>query len=394
MTGDMDHGREGPDTTSLRAARSETAATNGSNGSHGSTGTHGSAAATSATTGSNGSATPPPTTAATGVLIATHNDGANIATLLERLLAEPGVGELVVVASGCDDDTVPIVSEVAAGDPRVALYVEAERSGKASAVNFGITRMSLPFIVLVSGDVLPEPGAIGLVVEALGRPGVGLAGGRPVPVNPEDSPIGYACHLLWRLHHRLALHQPKLGEMIALRAEAVVSLPRTSVDEACFQALLESEGWTAAYVPEAIVANRGPGTVGDFVRQRRQIHTGHLWLRRGQHYSVPSLHLGLLVGELWRDLVEERHRAAPQAASVHRRCRRAGGRSPAAGPVRLPEGKGKRCLGNGHEHQGPYGWLERDGPSARLAPGGPGDGRACSPSTSPSAPTSAATSSA
>ncbi len=320
MTADMDHRWEGHDTSPVRPVQSD-AATNRSNGTskngrNGSNGTNGSVTPTrvpSPIPATALSSTPATAAAAvTGVLIATHNDGANIAILLERLLAEPGVGELVVIASGCDDDTVPIVSEVAAGDPRVALYVEAERSGKASAVNFGVTCMSLPFIVLVSGDVLPEPGAIGLVVEALGRPGVGLAGGRPVPVNPEDTPIGYACHLLWRLHHRLALHQPKLGEMIALRAEAVVSLPRTSVDEACFQALLESEGWTAAYVPEAIVANRGPGTVGDFVRQRRQIHTGHLWLRRGQHYSVPSLHLGLLVGELWRDLVEERHRLRPR----------------------------------------------------------------------------------
>ena len=97
--------------------------------------------------------------------------------------------------------------------------------------------------------------------------------------------------------------------MIALRSEAVVSLPRTSVDEACFQALLEAAGWTAEYVPEAVVANRGPGTVADFVRQRRQIHTGHLWLRHRQHYSVPSLRLGLLLGEFWHDLRSEPRRA-------------------------------------------------------------------------------------
>ena len=47
--------------------------------------------------------------------------------------------------------------------------------------------------------------------------------------------------------------------MIALRGEAVISLPRTSVDEACFQALLEAKGWKPAYVPTAILANRGPG---------------------------------------------------------------------------------------------------------------------------------------
>jgi hypothetical protein len=248
---------------------------------------------------------PPPRVALAAVLIPTHNDGGTIGPLLRRMLAEPGVGDVVVVASGCDDDTVPLVSEAAAGDTRVQLFVEAERTGKAAAINFGMSHLQLPYVVIVSGDVLPAPGAIGLLVDALAQPGVGLAGGRVVPDNHPSTAMGHASHLLWRLHHRLALRQPKLGEMIAIRAEAVVALPRTSVDEACFQALLESAGWTARYVPEAVVANRGPGTVADFVRQRRQIHTGHLWLRHREHYSVPSLHLGLLLKEFWRDLADE-----------------------------------------------------------------------------------------
>jgi len=242
------------------------------------------------------------------VLVPTHNDGDNIAVLLERLLAEPAVGEVIVVASGCDDETVPLVAEAAAGDDRVQLFVEAERSGKFAAVNFGLDQAGLPFVVIVSGDVMPAAGAIGLLVETLGLPGVGLAGGRPVPDNPESTAMGHASHMLWRLHHRLALQQPKLGEMLAIRAEAVVSLPRTSVDEACFQALLEAAGWEARYVPEAVVANRGPCTVSDFVRQRRQIHTGHLWLRHRQHYSVPSLRLRLLLGEFWADLAADPRR--------------------------------------------------------------------------------------
>ncbi len=257
-----------------------------------------------------------PSLALVTVLIPTHNDGGTIAPLLQRVLAEPGVGDVVVVASGCDDDTVAIVSQTAAGDARVQLFVEAERTGKASAINFGMERLRLPYVVIVSGDVLPAAGAIGLLVDALRQPGVGLAGGRVVPDNPQSTAMGHASHLLWRLHHRLALHQPKLGEMIAIRAEAVVTLPRTSVDEACFQALLETSGWTAQYVPEAVVANRGPGTVADFVRQRRQIHTGHLWLRHREHYSVPSLHLGLLLGEFWRDLTDEPQRRRPRPLAL------------------------------------------------------------------------------
>ncbi len=245
-------------------------------------------------------------TGTAGIVVPTHNDGPNIGPLLGRLLDEPDVGEIVVVASGCDDGTIATVTRIAAAHPAtVRLYVEQERSGKVSAVNFGLARLGTPVVVVVSGDVLPERGAIAKVVHALAEPGVGLAGGRPMPVNATSSAIGHAAHLLWRLHHRLALHRPKLGEMIALRAEAVVTLPGTSVDEACFQALLEGAGWRSVYVPDAIVWNRGPGTTADFVHQRRQIHTGHLWLRRRQHYVVPSLRLGLLGRELWADIRTE-----------------------------------------------------------------------------------------
>jgi biofilm PGA synthesis N-glycosyltransferase PgaC len=175
----------------------------------------------------------PARTGIAGIVVPTHNDGANIGPLLNRLLDEPDVGQIVVVASGCDDGTVAAVSKVTAKHrATVRLYVEKERSGKVSAVNFGLAQLRTPVMVVVSGDVLPERGAIAKVVKALEEPGVGLAGGRPMPVNGAGTPIGHAAHLLWRLHHRLALHQPKLGEMIALRAEAVVSLPRTSVDEA------------------------------------------------------------------------------------------------------------------------------------------------------------------
>ena len=247
-----------------------------------------------------------------GVIVPTHNDGQNIGPLLDRLLAEPCVGEVLVIASACADDTVPSVLDRAGrADGRVRLYVEAERSGKPAAVNFGLEHTEMPVVIVVSGDVLPEPGTIRLLVEAVERPGVGLAGGRPVPVNPQTTAVGHATHLLWRLHHRLALRSPKIGEVIAMRSEAAVPLPMTSVDEPCFQAMLQGAGWKPAYVPEALIANRGPGTARDFVKQRRQVHTGNLWLKRREGYTVPSLHPALLAAELWRDLLDDPSRRRP-----------------------------------------------------------------------------------
>ena len=254
-----------------------------------------------------------PTAGVAGVIVPTHNDGSNIGALVQRLLAEPCVGDIMVIASACDDATVPTVLELAeAADGRVRLWVEPVRSGKPAAVNFGLSQNELPIVIVVSGDVLPDPGAIPRLVDAVQQPGVGLAGGRPLPVNPESTAIGHAVHLLWRLHHRVALGRPKIGEAIAMRAEAAVPLPKTSVDEPCFQAMLEGAGWKSAYVPEAVIANWGPCTVGDFVKQRRQVHTGNLWLHRRQGYKVPSLRPALLLTELWRDLLDDPRRCRPK----------------------------------------------------------------------------------
>lgn len=243
------------------------------------------------------------TTGIASIVVPTHNDGLNIEVLLRRLLEEPCAGELIVVASGCCDDTVPIACRVADGADHVSVFVEPERSGKTAAVNFGVSRCAMPAIVIVSGDVLPQPGAVTRLVAALEEPAVGMAGGRPVPVNHPWSTVGTAVHLLWRLHHRLALRQPKLGEMVALRAEAATLLPPTSVDEACFQARVEAAGWRCRYVPDAVVVNRGPTTSQDFIKQRRQIHTGHLWLRRREGYTVPSLRPVVLARECSAELV-------------------------------------------------------------------------------------------
>src|SRR5688572_13835211 len=107
-------------------------------------------------------------TGVAGIVVPTHNDGTNIGPLLHRLLEEPDVGQIVVVASGCADGTIPTVTAMAEQHPtQIRLYVERERSGKVSAVNFGLTQLRTPVVVVVSGDVLPDRGAIAKVVKAL-----------------------------------------------------------------------------------------------------------------------------------------------------------------------------------------------------------------------------------
>jgi len=48
-------------------------------------------------------------------------------------------------------------------------------------------------------------------------------------------------------------------------------------------------GMQVRYAPDAVVFNMGPETVGDFVKQRRRNHAGHLYLKDKYGYQVSSL---------------------------------------------------------------------------------------------------------
>jgi len=235
--------------------------------------------------------------------IMAYNEEANIAdaigTILGQELSSSHIAELVVVASGCEDRTAAIVSDIARHDPRVRLIEQERREGKASAINVFIEAARSPILLMVSADVLVKDGAVDALLRRFEDPTVGMAGGHPIPVNRETTFLGHAVHLQWRLHDRIARQSPKLGEIVAFR-NVVPGIPLdTAVDEISIQALITQLGYRLVYEERAIVYNRGPTTVGDFLRQRRRIYAGHLRLREQQGYSASTMSSSRVVGALW-----------------------------------------------------------------------------------------------
>jgi hypothetical protein len=242
------------------------------------------------------------------------NEEANIAhaitTIVDQPIGEGVITELIVVASGCTDRTASIVAEIAAGDPRVRLIEQEQREGKASAINAFIDAARSPILLMVSADVVVKSGTVDALLGHFSDPALGMVGGRPIPVNDETTFLGHAVHLLWRLHDRLAQDAPKLGEIVAFR-NVVPSIPLdTAVDEISIQALVSQLGYRLAYEPQAVVYNRGPANVADFMRQRRRIYAGHLRVRKQQGYAAPTMSV-LRVG---RALVGSGSFATPRMA--------------------------------------------------------------------------------
>lgn len=226
-----------------------------------------------------------------GIMV--YNEAANIGRLLEALTDEKTeiaqIDEIVVVSSGCIDETNAIAQEYEARDSRVRLITQEKRYGKASAVNLFLQSVRSEVIILESGDTLPAAGSIDALVRPFADPRVGMAGGRPVPVNPADTFMGFGVNLLWELHHRISLIRPKMGELIAFR-QIFAQIPHnTAVDEASIEPLIIGQGFQCVYAPQAVVYNKGPETAADFLKQRRRVFAGHLHVKDTLGYRVSTM---------------------------------------------------------------------------------------------------------
>jgi cellulose synthase/poly-beta-1,6-N-acetylglucosamine synthase-like glycosyltransferase len=235
-----------------------------------------------------------------------YNEEANVGRLLERLVSEyppeSEIIEIVVVSSGSTDSTDEIVGKWEEKDERVRLIRETVRRGKASAINLFLAEAEGEVLIMESADTLPEQGTIEKLIAPFSDPEIGMTGGRPIPVNDPRSFMGFLCHLLWRLHHRLALVEPKLGEMVAFR-NVVNAIPaETAVDEASIEAIVTSKGYRLAYIPDATVWNKGPENLRDFLKQRRRIYAGHLWLQDAQDYTVSTKGVGRILKLFFSEL--------------------------------------------------------------------------------------------
>lgn len=238
--------------------------------------------------------------------IMAHNEEANIGGLLHRLLEQElttvAITEIIVVASGCTDRTEEIVSQWAVRDGRIKLLTQATREGKASGVNLFLREASEEVVVLSSADLLPDRSTIQKLVEPLGDPDVGMTSGRPVPVNDQDTFMGFTAHLLWNLHHEIAQRHFKAGEMTAFRLIFQRIPYDSAVDEASVEPVIKGQGYKTAYVPDAVVYNKGPETVADFLRQRRRIYAGHLAVRNDLGYVVSTMNGWRILAALLRCL--------------------------------------------------------------------------------------------
>lgn len=197
--------------------------------------------------------------------------------------------EVIVVASGCTDKTVPLVQNIAEKDKRVRLITEEERKGKASALNLIIQNAGSDIVVQTDGDVLLERDAISQLVKHFEDPKIGGVSGRPVPVIPKDNLFYEWTIMSYRKIGELRENTTKNGTfwhlsgyLLAFRKAALPSVPfaKGAVD-AWMGRIIQQNGYKMVYEPNAKVFVKAPLTIGDFIAQKARVRAGYYLIPKG-----------------------------------------------------------------------------------------------------------------
>jgi len=234
-----------------------------------------------------------------------HNEEKNIEKLLISLINQKidkvKINEVIVVSSGSNDNTNDIVRKISKEKPLVKLVTEKKRKGKYSAINLFLKNAKSKILVLESADTIPKQDCVERLCRPLLDEKIGICASHPVPINEKTRFMGFAVHLLWMVHHEISLENVKFGEMIAFR-NIIKELPKTSVDEEFIAMSIKNKGFKEYYAKDAIVYNKGPSNIKDFIKQRRRIYAGHLELKNCKSYKTITMKWPLVFKKLFRVL--------------------------------------------------------------------------------------------
>ncbi|MFC7241082.1 bifunctional polysaccharide deacetylase/glycosyltransferase family 2 protein [Catellatospora aurea] len=214
---------------------------------------------------------------AVSVIVPAYNESANIEATVRSLIGSdyPNV-EVIVVDDGSSDGTAELVRRLRL--PNVYV-VEQENAGKPTALNTGVMFARGDILVMVDGDTVFEPDAIGELVQPLADPFVGAVSGNTKVAN-RGGLLGRWQHLEYvigfnldrRMFDILQCMPTVPGAIGAFRREAVVDVggvsTQTLAEDTDFTMAIIRAGWRVVYAPDAIAWTEAPASLRQLWRQR------------------------------------------------------------------------------------------------------------------------------
>jgi cellulose synthase/poly-beta-1,6-N-acetylglucosamine synthase-like glycosyltransferase len=244
----------------------------------------------------------PPNAAASrptvGVLIAAYNEAAVLPVTLRGLLAQQDPPEVILIADDGSTDGTPDALDEQFGDQYSQLHLlRLRHGGKAKALNAALLAAATDIVVTMDADTLPAPDAIGAIRRAFAdTPQLVVAGGVLTPVcgktlrnkvlqwfQTYEYLGNFVSRYAWMRLNSLLLVS---GAFAGFRRDALLTVGGFDPDclvedyELIHRIQRHSRdnalGWRVEIVGRAVAQTEAPGTIRDFLRQRRRWFGGFL----------------------------------------------------------------------------------------------------------------------
>ena len=155
-----------------------------------------------------------------GVLVPAYDEEATIGDLLGRLLAVPGIDEVVVVDDGSTDATADVVEGLAARDARLRLVRQPENAGKTAAIQRAIDEATSDILIVQDADLEYDPSEFGDLV---------------APLLSDKADVVYGSRFMGGKPHRILFFWHSIGnKFLTFLSNAFTNLNLTDM-ETCYK---------------------------------------------------------------------------------------------------------------------------------------------------------------
>lgn len=153
------------------------------------------------------------------VVVPVWNEERTVLTLLERVLAQPEVGEVLVIDDGSTDGTLDKLRTLAARDPKVRLLEHGHNQGKGRALRTGFAAAHGEVVIVQDADLEYDPREYPRLLE---------------PILDGRADVVYGSRFLGGPHRVLHFHHYLANQALTFLSNLVTNLNLTDM-ETCYK---------------------------------------------------------------------------------------------------------------------------------------------------------------